>query len=195
MPYELPPLPYEATDLAPYMSTETLNFHYGRHHKGYADKMNELTDGAVNGEDELIALIKATDPGPLFNNAAQVWNHNTFWRSMKASGGGEPDGELAEAINSAFGSFADFKAEFKQKGIGQFGSGYVWLVTDGSGLSIIGTPNAETPLTRDVQTLLTCDVWEHAYYLDHRNARPDFLDTFLDHLVNWQFAEKNLQLA
>ncbi len=191
MAYELPVLPYEMDALAPHISKETLEFHYGKHHQTYVTKMNELTDGAVSDDDDLVKTIIDSDGG-LFNNAAQVWNHTFYWRSMKPNGGGAPEGELAEAINSAFGSYDSFKEKFAEAATTQFGSGWAWLVQTDSGLDIVKTPNAENTLKNGDKALLTIDVWEHAYYIDFRNARPNYISTFIDNLINWDFAQANL---
>jgi Fe-Mn family superoxide dismutase len=198
MPFELPELPYAKDALAPYISANTFDFHHGKHHKAYVDNANKLIDGTPHADKSLEELIQAswTDKNAgLFNNTAQIWNHTFFWNSMKPQGGGAPTGDLADRINSAFGSFDKFKEDFKQAGVTQFGSGWAWLVLDGGDLKITKTPNAELPLVHGQTALLTCDVWEHAYYLDFQNRRPDFLQTYLDHLVNWEFAAANLAKA
>lgn len=197
MAIELPPLPYAATALEPHISAKTFEFHHGKHHKAYVDKTNELIKGTeLEGkplEDIIVAAWEKKNQ-PLFNNSAQVWNHTFFWNSMKPSGGGKPTGKLAEAITRDFGSVEKFAEEFKAAGVGQFGSGWAWLVADKSGkLSVTKTPNAELPLVTGNTPILTCDVWEHAYYLDYQNRRPDFLQTFLDKLVNWEFAASNYE--
>lgn len=194
MKLELPALPYAADALEPHMSADTLGFHHGKHHKTYVDKGNELLADAGIDADNLEDLVRASAKvgGPLFNNVAQVYNHNFFWQSMKPAGGGAPSGAIADKINADFGSYDDFKKEFVAGGVGQFGSGWVWLVLDGGKLKIAKTPNAETPLTTSAKPILVCDVWEHAYYLDYQNRRPDFLGAFLENLVNWDFANKNL---
>ncbi len=198
MPFELPELPYAKDALAPYISANTFDFHHGKHHKAYVDNANKLIDGTAHADKSLEELIQAswTDKNAgLFNNTAQIWNHTFFWNSMKPQGGGAPTGDLADRINSGFGSFDKFKEDFKQAGVTQFGSGWAWLVLDGGDLKITKTPNAELPLVHGQTALLTCDVWEHAYYLDFQNRRPDFLQTYLDHLVNWDFAAANLAKA
>ena len=191
MPFELPPLPYAKDALAPHLSVEHFDFHYGKHHKAYLDKLNELTAGKPEENKSLEDLIKSTE-GVLFNQAAQVWNHTFYWNSMKPQGGGAPAGALADAIKRDFGSFDDFKKKFAEAGMGQFGSGWAWLVkgTDGK-LKISKTANAECPLKQGDKPIICCDVWEHAYYIDYRNARAKFLETFLSSLVNWDFAAKN----
>lgn len=191
MAYELPTLPYPIDALAPHVSQETLEFHYGKHHQAYATKLNELTDNSISTESELIDIIKSSD-GPLFNNAAQVWNHTFYWNSMSPNGGGEPTGEVAEAINSAFGSYSGFKDKFAEAATTQFGSGWAWLVESDSGLEIVKTSNAENTIKNGGKALMTIDVWEHAYYIDFRNARPNYISIFIDSLVNWEFVAKNL---
>ncbi len=192
MAFELPPLPYAQDALEPHYSANTLSFHHGKHHAAYVNKLNELITGTAD-ESKTLEEIIASSTGGLFNQAAQVWNHTFFWNSMKPSGGGAPDGALAQAIDAAFGSLDSFKEQFKAAGVGQFGSGWVWLVKDNGGLKIVTSANAETPLTNGQTPLLTCDVWEHAYYLDYQNRRPDFIQSFLDNLVNWDFAAANFE--
>ena len=194
MAFELPPLPYAQDALEPHYSANTLSFHHGKHHQAYVTKLNELTEGTDNAGKSLEEIIKSSSGG-LFNQAAQVWNHTFFWNSMKPGGGGKPSGGLAAAIDKAFGSLDKFKEQFKAAGVGQFGSGWVWLVKEGGDLKIVSTGNAETPITKGQTAILTCDVWEHAYYLDYQNRRPDFLQSFLDNLVNWDFAAKNFDAA
>jgi len=190
MAFELPPLPYAQDALEPHCSAKTLSFHHGKHHQAYVSKTNELIEGTEHANKSLEEIIKSSS-GTLFNQAAQVWNHTFFWNCMKPGGGGKPGGALASAIDKSFGSYDKFKEEFKTKGVGQFGSGWVWLVKDGSDLKVVSTGNADTPLAKGQTAILTCDVWEHAYYLDYQNRRPDFIQAFLDHLVNWDFAAKN----
>ena len=192
MSFSLPELPYAKDALAPHISAETLEFHHGKHHLAYVTKLNELVaaDAALAGKG-LEDLIRTTSGG-VFNQAAQVYNHTFYWHSMKPGGGGEPTGALAEAINKNFGSFSDFKTKFTAAAIGQFGSGWAWLVKNGSGaLEIVQTSNAGCPLTEGKTPLLTCDVWEHAYYIDYRNARAKYVDAFWN-LVNWEHAAKAL---
>ncbi|HET7843171.1 MAG TPA: Fe-Mn family superoxide dismutase [Xanthomonadales bacterium] len=191
MAIELPPLPFAKDALAPHMSAETLDFHYGKHHQTYVTNTNNLIKGTEMESMPLEQIVKKAQGG-LFNNAAQVWNHNFFWNSLAPKGGGEPTGKLADAIKKAFGSFAQFKEEFTKVAIGTFGSGWAWLVArpDGS-LGIVSTSNAATPLTGSDRALLTCDVWEHAYYIDYRNARPKYLENYWN-IVNWDFASTNL---
>ncbi|MEQ8321334.1 MAG: superoxide dismutase [Rhodospirillales bacterium] len=200
MAFELPALPYEKNALEPHMSANTFDFHHGKHHNTYVVNLNGLLDGSDLAGKSLEEIIMATagDAGKagMFNNAAQVWNHTFFWNSMKPGGGGAPSGDLAAKIDEAFGSLDGFKDAFKQAGATQFGSGWAWLVVgDGGKLEVVKTPNAENPMTQGKTPLLTCDVWEHAYYLDYQNRRPDFLAAFLDSLVNWDFAAENLAKA
>jgi Fe-Mn family superoxide dismutase len=199
MAFELPPLPYDYDALDPYISARTLEFHHDKHHAGYVTNLNNLTkdtDLASKSLEEVI-MASANDPakGGIFNNAAQVWNHTFFWNCMKSNGGGSPSGELADKINAAFGSLDQFKQEFKNAGATQFGSGYAWLVLDNGDLKVVKTPNAVNPMTSNQTPLLTCDVWEHAYYLDYQNRRPDFLQTFLDNLVNWDYVAEQYTQA
>ena len=194
MPFEQPPLPYPKDALAPHLSAEHFDFHYGKHHKAYLDKLNELTAGKPEEKKSLEELIKTTE-GVLFNQAAQVWNHTFYWNCLKKGGGGAPTGKLADAIKKDFGSFDDFKKKFSEAGMTQFGSGWAWLVFKGGKLEIAKTPNAECPLKGGATPILTCDVWEHAYYIDYRNARAKFLETFLASLANWDFATKNYEKA
>ena len=200
MAFELPALPYEKNALEPHMSANTFDFHHGKHHNTYIVNLNGMLDGSDLADASLEDIIKATAGDPakagMFNNAAQVWNHTFFWNSMKPNGGGAPTGELAAKIDSDLGGFDAFKDAFKAAGATQFGSGWAWLVIgDGGKLEVVKTPNAETPLTQGKTPLLTCDVWEHAYYLDFQNRRPDFLASFLDNLANWDFAAENLANA
>jgi Fe-Mn family superoxide dismutase len=196
MAFELPPLPYADTALEPYYSAKTFSFHHGKHHKAYVDNLNKLLPGSPfeNSALEEIILAVAGDPtkAGFFNNAAQVWNHTFFWHCMQPGGGGAPGGVLAAKIDAAFGSYEKFAEQFKAAAVGRFGSGWAWLILDGGELKIMSTPNAETPMTGGKKALLTVDVWEHAYYLDYQNRRPDFVQTFLDHLVNWDFVAANL---
>ena len=196
MTFELPSLPYADTALEPYYSAKTFSFHHGKHHKAYVDNLNKLLPGSPfeNSSLEEIILAVAGDAtkAGFFNNAAQVWNHTFFWNCMKPGGGGAPSGALAAKIDAAFGSYEKFAEQFKAAAVGRFGSGWAWLVLDGGELKIMSTPNAETPMTGGKKALLTVDVWEHAYYLDFQNRRPDFVQTFLDQLVNWDFVAENL---
>jgi superoxide dismutase, Fe-Mn family len=196
MAFELPQLPYPMDALQPHMSSRTLEFHHGKHHKAYVDNLNNLVKDTPFAHQSLEDIIKATAKDEakagVFNNAAQVWNHTFFWHCMKPHGGGQPTGDVAKGIEQAFGGFDKFKTEFKQAATTQFGSGWAWLVNDGGKFKITKTPNAVNPLSLGQTALLTCDVWEHAYYLDFQNRRPDFVQTFLDHLVNWEFVAKTL---
>ncbi len=191
MAFELPPLPWAEDALEPACSARTISFHYGKHHRTYVDTLNKLTDGTDKAGMALEDVVKSAEPGPLFNNAAQVWNHSFLWNSMKPGGGGAPSGELGDKIAAAFGSYEKFVEDFKAAGVGRFGSGWAWLVKDAGELKIVSTPNAETPLTTAATALLTVDVWEHAYYLDYQNRRPDWIQAFFDKLVNWDFAAEN----
>jgi Fe-Mn family superoxide dismutase len=199
MAFELPPLPYPKNALAPHMSEQTFDFHHGRHHQAYVTNLNNLIKDSPLERQSLEDLIKGsykdTTKTGVFNNAAQVWNHTFFWSSMKPHGGGAPSGNLSSAITRDCGGLDKFKEQFKATAVGQFGSGWAWLVADKGQLKIVGTPNAVTPLAEGQTALLTCDVWEHAYYLDYQNRRPDFVQAFLDHLVNWDFAAQNLAKA
>jgi Fe-Mn family superoxide dismutase len=196
---ELPPLPYAQDALAPVISSETLSFHYGKHHKAYVDNLNKLVAGTDLSETPLEKVIAATagkaDKAGIFNNAAQIWNHTFFWSSMKPGGGGAPSGAVAKGIDAAFGSYENFKKEFSNAAMTQFGSGWAWLVADKGQLKVAKTPNAETPLTAGMTPLLTIDVWEHAYYLDYQNRRADFVAAVIDKLLNWDFANANLARA
>jgi Fe-Mn family superoxide dismutase len=191
MPFELPPLPYAQDALAPHISAETLEYHYGKHHQTYVTNLNKLVEGTEFENASLEDVILKSDGG-LFNNSAQVWNHTFYWNSMSPNGGGAPSGAVADAINSAFGSYDDFKAKFAEAATTQFGSGWAWLVDNGSGLEIMKTANADLPMKHSAKALLTIDVWEHAYYIDFRNARPNYISTFLDSLVNWDFVAQNM---
>ena len=197
MAFELPPLPYSRDALAPAISEETLNFHYGKHHQAYVNNLNKMIDGTdLEGKplEEIIAeASKDSSKAGIFNNSAQVWNHTFYWHSMKPGGGGKPSGAIADKIDADFGSYEKFAEEFKAAGGGQFGSGWAWLVLKDGKLGIRKTPNAETPLTEPGATpLLTMDVWEHAYYLDYQNSRPNYMQAFLDDLINWDFVNQNL---
>lgn len=196
MTFELPALPYDKAALAPHISAQTLEFHHGKHHQTYVTNLNNLVKdtplATASLEDIIRQTAKDDSKAGIFNNAAQVWNHTFFWHSMKPNGGGAPTGALLAKIEATFGSLDAFKEQFKQAGATQFGSGWVWLVEDAGALKIVKTANAMNPMAMGQKALLTCDVWEHAYYLDYQNRRPDFLQTFLDHLVNWEFAASNL---
>lgn len=187
MTYELPPLPYEQNALEPHISAETLEFHYGKHHQTYVTKLNGMVPGTEFEGKSLEEVVKSSSGG-IFNNAAQIWNHTFYWNSLSPNGGGEPNGDLAAAISSKWGSYDKFVEEFSAQAAGNFGSGWTWLVKDSAGeLAIVNTSNAGCPLTEGQTPLLTCDVWEHAYYIDYRNARPKYLEAFWQ-LVNWEFA-------
>jgi Fe-Mn family superoxide dismutase len=191
MAIELPPLPWVRDALAPHISAETIDYHYGKHHQTYVTNLNNLIAGTEFEKLSLEDIIRRSSGG-MFNNAAQVWNHTFYWNCLAPNAGGEPGGKLADAINNAFGSFAKFKDEFTKTAVGTFGSGWGWLVQrhDG-GLALASTSNAATPLTGSDRALLTCDVWEHAYYIDYRNARPKYLEAFWN-LVNWKFVESQM---
>ena len=191
MAFTLPELPYSKDALSPHISAETLEYHYGKHHNAYVTNLNKLVEGTPNAEKSLEDIIKSSEGG-LFNNAAQVWNHTFYWNCLSPNGGGEPTGAVADAINKAFGSFGDFKEKFSEAAKTQFGSGWAWLVqkSDGS-LDIVKTANAGCPLTDGVKPILTCDVWEHAYYVDYRNARPKYVEAFWN-LVNWDFVASQM---
>ena len=196
MTFELPLLPWADNALEPFISAKTISFHYGKHHKAYVDNLNKLVAGTDLESKSLEEIIKATASDAsktgVFNNAAQVWNHTFFWHCLKP-GGGKPSGKIAERIEETFGSYEKFAEQFKAAAVGRFGSGWAWLIDDGGTLKIISTPNADNPLAHGQKALLTVDVWEHAYYLDFQNRRPDFVQAFLDHLVNWEFVGKNLK--
>ena len=191
MSITLPELPYSRQALSPHISEETLNFHYGKHHKAYVDKLNAQIAGTDLDKASLEEIIKSSQGG-VFNNSAQVWNHSFYWNCLSPQGGGAPTGQLLSAIEKDFGSFEKFKEDFSACAMTQFGSGWAWLVKEGGQLKVTSTPNAETPLSSNSQkALLTCDVWEHAYYIDYRNARNSYLSAFWK-LVNWEFVNKNL---
>ncbi|RYZ43622.1 MAG: superoxide dismutase [Fe] [Myxococcaceae bacterium] len=193
MAFTLPELPYKKDALAPHISAETLEYHHGKHHNAYVTNLNKLIDGKPEASKSLIDIILSSDGG-VFNNSAQVWNHTFYWHCMAPNGGGEPRGELADAINGAFGTFAKFKEEFANAATTQFGSGWAWLVQEKDGkLGIAKTGNADLPMKHGQKALLTIDVWEHAYYIDYRNARPKYIETFLTSLVNWDFVTQNLK--
>jgi len=194
---ELPALPYAQNALEPVISARTLEFHHGKHHAAYVTNTNNLIKDGPLANAPLEEIIKSATgdaaKAGLFNNSAQVWNHTFFWNGMKPNGGGKPSGAVAQKIDASFGSFDKFCEEFKQAGVTQFGSGWAWLIQDGDKLAIMKTPNADLPMAHGKKALLTCDVWEHAYYLDYQNRRPDFLQAFLEKLVNWDFVQKNLE--
>lgn len=196
MSITLPELPFAKDALDPHISSKTLDFHYGKHHNAYVTNLNKMIAGSELENLDLEAIIKkvagdASKAG-IFNNAAQVWNHSFYWNCIKPNGGGRPTGELASKIDAAFGSFEKFVEEFKNAGATQFGSGWAWLVSDGGQLKIMKTANADLPLAHNLNALLTVDVWEHAYYLDYQNRRPDYLSTFVEKLINWDFVASNL---
>ncbi|MCR9140753.1 MAG: superoxide dismutase [bacterium] len=196
MAITLPELPYAQNALEPHITANTLSFHYGKHHNAYVTNLNKMLEGSPLANESLEKIITevkgdASKAG-IFNNAAQVWNHTFYWNSMKPNGGGQPTGELADRINKDFGSYEKFAEEFKTAAATQFGSGWAWLVEDGGKLAVMKTANADLPLAHGKKALLTIDVWEHAYYLDFQNKRPDYIGTFLDKLVNWDFASQNL---
>jgi Fe-Mn family superoxide dismutase len=191
MPHTLPELPYALTALEPHISRETLEYHYGKHHQTYVTNLNNLIVGTEFETASLVDIIKKAT-GPIFNNAAQVWNHSFYWTCLSPEGGGQPTGTLLAAIEKSFGSFAEFKDQFSKTAISTFGSGWAWLVKNKDGsLAIISTSNAATPITSEASPLLTCDVWEHAYYIDYRNARPKYVEAFWN-LVNWEFVAQEL---
>jgi Fe-Mn family superoxide dismutase len=200
MAFTLPDLPYAKDALAPHISSETLEFHHGKHHAAYVKNLNGLVEGTELAPKSLEDVIRETAGKPeqqgIFNNAAQIWNHTFYWQSMRPNGGGQPTGQLAEMIDRDFGSVDAFKDAFAKAGATQFGSGWAWLVMKDGKLEVRKTLNAETPLTEaGITPLLTMDVWEHAYYLDFQNRRPDYISAFLEHLVNWEFAAENLAAA
>lgn len=193
----LPDLPYSKDALAPVISAKTLEFHHGKHHKAYVDTTNKLIAGTELENADLQTIIKksagdAAKAG-LFNNSAQVWNHSFYWKCLKPNGGGAPNGAIADRIKATWGDYAKFVEELKNAGVTQFGSGWAWLVLDGKGLKVMKTANADTPIAHDLKPLLTIDVWEHAYYLDYQNRRPDYLAAVIDKLINWDFVNANLK--
>jgi superoxide dismutase, Fe-Mn family len=192
MAIALPELPYAKDALLPHITPETLDFHHGKHHNAYVVNLNKLLDGKPEASKSLEEIIMSSDGG-VFNNAAQIWNHTFYWHCMKPNGGGAPTGALLEAINRDFGSFEKFKEEFTAAATTQFGSGWAWLVEEGGKLKVTKTGNADLPMKHGQKALLTIDVWEHAYYIDFRNLRPKYIETFLNHLVNWDFVANNLK--
>ncbi len=190
MEHKLPPLPYAMDALSPHVSKETLEYHYGKHHQAYVTNLNNLIKGTEFENASLEDIVKKSSGG-IFNNSAQVWNHTFYWNSLSPSGGGEATGAIGDAIKAKWGDFAAFKEAFTKAAIGQFGSGWAWLVKKGGGVDIVTTGNADTPLKGSDTALLTCDVWEHAYYIDYRNARPKYMEAYWN-IVNWDFASKNL---
>jgi len=192
MEHKLPDLPYAKDALSPHISAETLEYHYGKHHQAYVTKLNSMVPGTEYEDLSLEDIIRKAPAGGLFNQAAQVWNHTFYWNSMTPDGGKAPGGDLGQAINSAFGSYDDFKSKFQEAAVGNFGSGWTWLVAGNDGkLSIVNTDDAGNPMQQDLKPVLTCDVWEHAYYIDYRNARPKYVEAFFN-IVNWDFAARNL---
>ncbi len=194
---ELPPLPWGESALAPHISQETISFHYGKHHKAYVDNTNKLIEGTELAKSSLEEIVKSAAGKPdkkgLFNNSAQIWNHSFYWQSLSPKGGGQPSGKLLDRIKSDFGDFAAFKEALSKAAVSQFGSGWAWVVLEAGKLKVEQTPNAETPLTSaGKKPLLTIDVWEHAYYVDYRNKRPDYVTVVIEKLLNWEFAAKNL---
>ena len=195
--FELPKLPYDKEALNPYISSKTLDYHHGKHHKAYVDNLNKFIEGTKHKgkslEDIIMATASDASASAIFNNAAQVWNHTFFWHSMTPKGGKKPTGKLEAQIEKDFGSYEEFISQFRAGGAGQFGSGWVWLVWDGKKLEIMKTSNAHLPMQHDKKAILTADVWEHAYYLDYQNRRPEYLEMFTDHLINWEFAVRNFE--
>ena len=192
MSIELPKLQYAMDALSPHISKETLEYHYGKHHKAYVDKLNAAVEGGKYAKMPLEDMIRESKGEPrVFNNAAQTWNHTFYWSCLSPNGGGEPGGAMADAIKKSFGSFAKFKEQFSDSSATLFGSGWAWVVKDGDKLTIVQTKDADNPLTQGKTPLLTCDVWEHAYYIDYRNARPKYIEAFWN-VINWDFMEKNL---
>ncbi len=192
MDFEVAPLPYAKDALEPVMSRETFEFHYEKHHKAYMAKLKSLIEGKPEASKTLVEVIRGSSGG-IFNNAAQVFNHSFFWQSLRPGGGGAPSGEVGDLLTRDFGGWEKFRQAFINAGMGRFGSGWVWLVLDGGALKIIDTPNAETPLTTPAKLMMTADVWEHAYYIDYRNARQTFLEAFCDKLINWDFVKSNVK--
>jgi Fe-Mn family superoxide dismutase len=197
MPIALPDLPFAIDALEPHISARTFEFHHGKHHKAYVDNTNNLTQGTALADQGLEAIVKAAASDAakkgLFNNAAQAWNHSFFWKCLKPNGGGRPTGKIAAQIDEELGGYEKFVADFKNAGVTQFGSGWAWLCLKDGKLAIVQSANAETPIASGDTPLLVVDVWEHAYYLDYQNRRPDFLQVFLDHLINWDFVNSNLE--
>jgi len=197
MAFELPPLPYAKNAFEPHMSAKTLDFHHDKHHRAYVTTLNKLVEGTALANLSLEEIVQKTAKdeakAPIFHNAAQTWNHTFFWHSMKPQGGGKPSEHVLAGIDQAFAGFDKFREEFTAAAEGQFGSGWAWLILDGGELKVIKTADADTPIAYRRTPLLVCDVWEHAYYLDYQNRRPDFVRAFLDHLVNWEFVAQNLK--
>jgi len=191
MAFELPALPYAQDALAPTISAETMEYHYGKHHQTYVDNLNKAVAGTADENASLEDIIMKAE-GPLFNNAAQVWNHTFFWNSLSPNGGGQPTGAIADRIAADFGGYDEFRAQITDAGLTQFGSGWAWLVEKDAKLAIMKTPNADLPMKHGAKALFTIDVWEHAYYIDYRNARAKFIEVVLDNLINWDFVNANL---
>ena len=191
MAFELPALPYAQDALAPTISAETMEYHYGKHHQTYVDNLNKAVAGTADENASLEDIIMKAE-GPLFNNAAQVWNHTFFWNSLSPNGGGQPTGAIADRIAADFGGYDAFRAQITDAGLTQFGSGWAWLVEKDGKLAIMKTPNADLPMKHGAKALFTIDVWEHAYYIDYRNARAKFIEVVLDKLINWDFVNANL---
>ena len=191
MAFELPALPWAEDALAPHISAETIEYHYGKHHKTYVDNLHTAVDGTPDADASLESIIMKAE-GPLFNNAAQVWNHTFFWNGLTPNGGGKPTGAVAARIDADFGGYDAFRAQLADAGLTQFGSGWAWLVEKDGKLAIMKTPNADLPMKQGAKALFTIDVWEHAYYIDYRNLRAKFIDVVLDNLVNWDFVNANL---
>jgi Fe-Mn family superoxide dismutase len=193
MPFSLPSLPWAKDALGPNISAETIDYHHGKHHQAYVDTLNKLIQGKPEESQSLEAIILAAqDASPLFNNAAQTWNHTFYWNSMRPGGGGKPTGKLLDLVNRDFGAVDTLLQQLGEAARTQFGSGWAWLVEEGGKLKVTKTANADLPMRHKQRALLTLDVWEHAYYIDYRNARPKYVDAFLQHLINWEFAAKNL---
>ena len=195
-PFILPDLPYDKESFKPYFTHETFDYHHGKHHNAYVQNLNNLLKDKEELQkkdlEEIIEWSSQNSNTAIFNNAAQIWNHTFFWYSIKPQGGGKPSGKILEQINKDFSSFEEFCQQFKQDAVGQFGSGWAWLVYHNNGLQIIKTANAGTPIANGMKPLLACDVWEHAYYIDYHNKRSDYVDIFIKHMINWQFVEDNL---
>jgi len=195
-PIVVPPLPYPENALEPVISAKTIGFHYGKHHRAYVDNLNKLIAGSEHAEADLETIIRATagkpEKTPIFNNAAQAWNHAFYWKSLAPNGGGVPAGKIAEMVDASFGGYEGLKKELQNAAVTQFGSGWAWLVVEGEKLKIVKTPNAENPLTAGAKPLIVIDVWEHAYYLDYQNRRADYVAAVIDRLLNWSFASQNL---
>ena len=195
-PFELPKLPYDKESFKPHFTGETFDYHHGKHHNTYVQNLNNLLKDQEELQkkslEEIIEWSSQNSNAPIFNNAAQIWNHTFFWHSIKPNGGGKPSGKILEQINKDFSSFEAFCEQFKADAVGQFGSGWAWLVYHNNKLQIVKTTNAGTPIANGMQPLLTCDVWEHAYYIDYRNKRPDYVDIFIKYMINWEFVEHNL---